>query len=357
MLTILGPRRVPAIPCPTHSTNSAISICTSVGFSQLHADQYHEALQRLKPDIAIIMADVITNQAPSLKRVEKSVGRTQAWLRDASEDIRAQQSSKNLPAIFAAIPPIDNAQQLLYLRDITEEYRPFLSGLALYSSTNVPELPSTLNDLPRFCLSDNESPHSVLSQLLLGVDLLCVPFVGSASDHGIALTFHFPGPNLVSNVLQPLGIDLWSSDHETSILPLSSSCNCFTCTRHHMAYLHHLLQAKEMLAWTLLQIHNLAIMDSFFEALRRSIGHGTLEEDAKAFNGKYEADLPLRSGAGPRTRGYQTKSTGGGEPRKNPKSWGRLEDAVQKIAGAELEIAIAEEDSKQLEDQGFGEKT
>ena len=74
------------------------------------------------------------------------------------------------------------------------------------------------------------------------------------------------------------------------------------------------------------------------------------------FNRAYVPDLPANTGAGPRVRGYQTKSTGGGEDKKNAKSWGRLDDATEKIAEAKSGIATPEGDSKQLEQQRFARK-
>lgn len=355
ILTILGPRRVPALSCPTHNTASAISVCTSVGFSQLGAHEYHDAVQILRPDIAVTMADVITAGAASVKRVEKSADRTHAWLRDASAEFSKRQSLSSLPPIFAALPPVDSVQQSLYLQDLSEEYSHLLSGIAVYSANTIIDIPRALISLPRMCLSNPESPHSILSEIALGADLLCVPFVASSSDHGIALTFDFPGQNLRKDVPQPLGVDLWSAVHQTSLLPLCLECDCFTCTRHHIAYIHHLLQAKEMLAWTLLQIHNLATMDRFFEACRRSIAEMTFEEDVKAFNHNYERELPAKTGMGPRVRGYQTMSVGGGEAKNNAKSWGRFDDAVEEMAdpvGHHDSLG----DSKQLANKGSANK-
>jgi queuine tRNA-ribosyltransferase accessory subunit len=356
VFTILGPRRVPALPCPGQNTNTGISICTSVGFSQLGAKEYHNAIRKLRPDVAITMADVITSEAASLKRVEKSADRTHAWLRDAVEDIGIHHSSSKSTAIFAAIPPVDNIQQSLYLQDLTDEFRSALSGLAVYTSRTVTDLPRGLSDLPRICLSPPQSPHAVLEEISRGIDLLPIPFVASSSDHGIALTFDFPTPKSTKDALQPLGVDLWTAGHETSLSPLSPDCSCFTCSRHHMAYVHHLLEVKEMLAWTLLQLHNHAIVDRFFEGIRKSISQGTFEVDVETFSRTYEADLPARTGLGPRIRGYQTKSVGGGEARKNAKSWGKLDDAAQKIAEADSGIATPDGDSSELDIHGFAEK-
>lgn len=327
-----------------------------MGFSQLGADDYHNAVQALRPDIAITMADVITTGVASVKRVEKSADRTHAWLRDASQVFRAQQNPSSLPAIFAAIPPVENIQQSLYLQDLAEEYRDLISGIALYSCKTAADLPQGLTDLPRLSLSDPASPHALLENMARGADLLTVPFIASSSDYGIALSFEFPGPTLDMDMPQPLGFDLWSPAHENSLSPLSSGCDCYTCTRHHSAYIHHLLHAKEMLAWTLLQIHNHAITDRLFKASRKSIANGTFEEDLKAFNRNHEAEMPVKTGLGPRIRGYQTKSVGGREAKKNTKAWGRLDDAAEKIAEPESGIATPGGDSKRLEDEGFAEK-
>jgi queuine tRNA-ribosyltransferase accessory subunit len=302
------------------------------------------------------MADVITSQGASVKRVEKSADRTHAWLRDASGGFLSGQHSSDATGVFAAIPPVENVQQSLYLQDLAEEYRMLLSGLAIYSPTTAAELPRALCDLPRICLSDPDSPHAVLNDIALGVDLVTTSFVTSSSNCGIALTFDFPGPNSENEAPRPLGYDLWKPGQESSLQPLSPDCDCFTCTSHHKAYVHHLLQAKEMLAWTLLQLHNHAIIDRFFATARKSIARGTFEEDVRTFNRNYEAALPESMGLGPRTRGYQTKSVGGGEAKKNEKSWGRLDDAAQKLAEAESGIATPEGDSEQLEVQGFADK-
>ena len=356
ILTILGPRRVPALPCPAHSTNSAIPICTSVGFSQLGADEYHDAVHNLRPDVAITMADVITSGTASLKRVEKSADRTHAWMRDAHAGFLSRRHPQSPTAVFAAIPPVDNVQQSLYLQDLAEEYHMLLSGLAIYSSRTALELPEGLADLPRICLSDSPSPHAVLNDIALGADLVTMSFITASSNHGIALTFDFTALSLESEALRPLGYDVWKSGLETSLEPLSPGCDCFTCTHHHKAYVHHLLQAKEMLAWTLLQLHNHAIMDRFFATARKSIAQGTFEEDVRAFNQNYEPELPANTGTGPRTRGYQTKSIGGGEAKKNEKSWGRLDGAAHKLAEGDLAIASAEGDPKQVGDHEFKDK-
>ena len=88
------------------------------------------------------------------------------------------------------------------------------------------------------------------------------------------------------------------------------------------------LNAHEMLAWTLLQIHNHAVVSAFFAGVRASLAAGpdVFERDCRAFHLRYEPDLPVGQGERPRARGYHYRSEGGDEGRNRP-AWGQL-DAV-----------------------------
>lgn len=301
---ILAPRRFPAIPCPPNNTDTSIAILTSVGFRQLEAHQYLESINKLKPDIAIGFADLVYGQPPGVKRRGKMVDRTHAYTQDALEtlygnSVPAEQKSKT--AYFAPVLPLDNAQQSIYLDDLQDEFHSRISGLALYESASLSYIPESLGDLPRLLLSQPGGPHDLLRDISLGADILTLPFVGECSDAGIALDFTFPAPsNTQASVPKVLGLDLGSSDHAKDTSTLSEGCECYACRNHHRAYFNHLLNAKEMAAWALLQMHNYHTMDLFFAGVRNSIQQGTFEEDAKSFNRAYVSQLPDRTGEGPR---------------------------------------------------------
>ena len=115
-----------------------------------------------------------------------------------------------------------------------------------------------------------------------------------------------------------------SQDHQVSLQPLREGCACYTCTRHHRAYLHHLLNAKEMLGWTLLQIHNHQVVSDFFAGIRSSIAAepSTFDENTQRFSRVYESEIPKGTGQRPRARGYHFKQEGG-QPRINRPAWGK----------------------------------
>lgn len=379
MPVILGPRRFPAIPCPPTNTETSIAVLSSFGFSQLSAHHYVEAVRTLRPDIAIGLADIVLGKPPGVKRRGKMVDRTHAFTHDALERLYGDtvgEEERSKAAYFAPVLPLENAQQSLYLDDLESEFRRHLSGLALYESASLTFIPESLFSLPRLLLSAPSSPHDVLRAISLGADLLTVPFVEASSDAGIALDFVFPAPSVSQDLSKPrpLGLDLWSSDHSANTGPLREGCGCYTCQQHHRAYIHHLLSAKEMTAWTLLQIHNHHIIDSFFTGVRESIQRDSFEEDAQAFHRVYTPSLPEHTGEGPRyvmnlpvevfnsydiffrLRGHQLPAAGPNQPRRMPRIYGRLDDAVQKFVESQSSIATPETDTDGLETHGFAEK-
>lgn len=308
-LLFLGPRRIPSVVCPPANTTMSISVMTSVGFRQLEADQYIQSIQRLRPDAVIGMADIVLGRKAGVKRRGKMVDRTHAYTRDATErlygdGVSAEDRSKT--AYFAPVLPLDNAEQTLYLDDLEDDLKQFVSGLALYESASLAIVPESLGNLPRLLLSEPATPQDVLREISLGADLLTIPFIAASSDAGLALDFTFPAPSSMTaqeegaTASRPLAIDLWLPTHATNKSSLSEGCQCYTCRNHHRAYLRHLLSAKEMLAWTLLQIHNYHTMDVFFSNIRESIIQGAFEQDVQAFEQTYESALPEPTGEGPR---------------------------------------------------------
>ncbi|KAF8851232.1 putative Queuine tRNA-ribosyltransferase-like protein [Acephala macrosclerotiorum] len=373
--TLLAPRRTPAVTAPVGNSNTAVSIFTSTGFQSISNKNYITYIQSLRPDIAIGLADVPYGAAPGSKRVAKMGDRTEKWL----SELLASKSEEQ--GVFAPILPIEFNDQAEYINYVSDEVVDQVSGLAFYDSNILPDIPATtaVARLPRLSLDEPSSPAQILHQISLGMDIFTIPFIGFATDAGIALTFRFPKP-LLSNLesedtsiptsngttLLPLGIDTWSPTLSTSLSPLLPSCTCYTCTSHHLAYIQHLLSAKEMLGWTLLCIHNHHLISQFFEDVRESLRRGTFEEDVRTFERCYESVLPEKSGQGPRVRGYHFKSEGPGEVKKNRAAWGNLGGGDEK-AGVESNGSLVQEEkldvglvpdekADELEEKGFAEK-
>lgn len=57
--------------------------------------------------------------------------------------------------------------------------------------------------------------------------------------------------------------------------PLQEGCGCYTCRHYSRAYLQHLVRAKELLAKTLMSIHNEYFIVGLVDQMRASIADGT----------------------------------------------------------------------------------
>jgi len=342
---VLGARRTPpvAAPAATPNTNSTIAICTSVGFRPLDANDFAARTEELGADMVVGLGDVPYGRALGSKRIEKAVARSEAWLRehvrvrrDKAED--AGDAGEGRGALFASLLPVTCAKQRDYVDFISQELVDDLQGLAVYDLATLEDVPETLHHFPRLGFTEPQTPQQVLQHITRGLDLVTIPFITTATDAGIALFFTFPAPTSTTesttpqsqptspNITQetprkkePLGHDLCSPHHATSLTPLTPNCPCYACTNHHRAYISHLLNAKEMLGWTLLQLHNHAVIDAFFSGVRYVLAEGVeiFEREVERFEMFYEDGLPERTGKGPRVRGYQYRSEGPGEKRRN----------------------------------------
>ncbi len=86
-----------------------------------------------------------------------------------------------------------------------------------------------------------------MAQLIsAGVDLICstVPFEKAAK--GVAIVDSSGANDLNLNDVANLGLGK----------AIDGSCICFTCRNHSRGYIHHLINTGEMLAATLITIHN-----------------------------------------------------------------------------------------------------
>lgn len=350
-LLLMGPRRHPPVPARTANTNTSIAIQTSLGFSTLESDDYADAIQKLRPDIILGLADYEFLKRPGVKRLEKMGDRTLTWTQEMVAGLTDDAGGSPITALFAPMLPIEAGQQSYYLNALKEDIADQISGWTLFDPASVDAIPADMRHLPRLALTEVYGPHDMLDQIALGIDAFIPYFVGEATDAGISLSFAFPSTKRPKDGKHlSLGLDMWSETHASDLAPLVEDCDCHACKNHHRAFIRHLLDAKEMLAWVLLQIHNYHVMDFFFHGVRQSISDGTFASNRDVFKKSYERELPASTGQGPRwaeprmkpknrvlidcrLRGYQVKS-GTAEPRRNPQVYRPLEDATERLADA-----------------------
>lgn len=71
-----------------------------------------------------------------------------------------------------------------------------------------------------------------------------------------------------------VGGDRWNlknAKYKRDFTPIDPSCACYTCSNFSRAYISHLLRAQEILAYTLISIHNITELVRFSDRMRQAI--------------------------------------------------------------------------------------
>ena len=74
-----------------------------------------------------------------------------------------------------------------------------------------------------------------------------------------------------------------NSEHKNSTKPIDENCDSYTNRNFSRAYLHHLDKCNEILASTLMSIHNLAYFHKLMSDIRKSLEENKFEEFLDSF--------------------------------------------------------------------------
>ena len=117
---------------------------------------------------------------------------------------------------------------------------------------------------PRYLMGVG-TPEDLINGVLRGVDIFdCVLPPRLARHH---------------SAFAPEGrLNMMNATFARDERPLDESCDCYACKTFSRAYIRHLIMARELLAGTLLSIHNLRALIRLMENIRVYIADGTFEE-------------------------------------------------------------------------------
>lgn len=125
-------------------------------------------------------------------------------------------------------------------------------------------------DKPRYLMGVG-TPEDLVNGVKRGVDIFDCVLPTRLARHNAALTYYGKRLNIIN------------ARYARDEAPLEAGCGCYTCQHFSRAYLRHLSIAKEMLAATLLSIHNLHILIQLTQDIRTSIFEGNFDEFSKNF--------------------------------------------------------------------------
>ncbi|SRR5581483_12210326 len=124
----------------------------------------------------------------------------------------------------------------------------------------IPHLPE---NKPRYLMGVG-TPEDLINGVARGIDIFdCVLPTRLARHH---------------SAFAPEGrLNLMNAAFTRDERPIDETCDCYTCKTFTRAYLRHLIVAKELLAGTLISIHNLRALIRLMEQIRVYIADGSFE--------------------------------------------------------------------------------
>jgi len=116
---------------------------------------------------------------------------------------------------------------------------------------------------PRYLMGVG-TPEDLINGVLRGIDIFdCVLPTRLARHH---------------SAFAPEGrLNLMNATFARDEGPIDETCDCYSCKTFTRAYIRHLIVAKELLAGTLLSIHNLRALIRLMEQIRTYIANGSFE--------------------------------------------------------------------------------
>ena len=128
-------------------------------------------------------------------------------------------------------------------------------------------------DKPRYLMGVGD-PIDIIEGVIRGIDMFDCVLPTRIARHGNAFTHQGK-------------MNLKNAKYKEDFNHIEDNCDCYTCKHYSRAYIRHLLMCDEMLAGTLLSIHNIRFLIKLTEDIREHIKDDTLLEFKEEFIKEY----------------------------------------------------------------------
>jgi len=126
---------------------------------------------------------------------------------------------------------------------------------------------------PRYLMGVG-TPIDIVNGVIRGIDIFDCVLPTRLARHHAAMTKY-------------TRLNMSNAKYIDDSSPIDPQCTCYTCQNYSRAYLRHLVVAKEMLAATLLSIHNIHILTQITNELREAIKQQNIDEYVSNFIANY----------------------------------------------------------------------
>ncbi|KAH7297838.1 hypothetical protein KP509_25G014700 [Ceratopteris richardii] len=244
-----------------------------------------DVINAMQPDIWASLPDEVPSWVTH-KRNKQSVERTLNWL-DSCISLKKDGMESGLGCIVGgnSVEERGFCAQEVAKRDVSGFC---LSGFGLGESAEergllLEAIMKNLPDEKARQISGLDLPEEVLQAVSAGIDVFDSTYPHSLTMSGLAMVFPLDMEECLSGRTSENANDVGSDftkinlravAYRNDTSPILESCRCYTCSKHTKAYINHLLNTHEMLAQTLLDIHNTHHYMNFFQAIRNAIQGG-----------------------------------------------------------------------------------
>lgn len=129
-------------------------------------------------------------------------------------------------------------------------------------------------DKPRYFMGMG-SPEDIFEGVARGVDIFDSALPTRVARNGALFT--------------RLGrVNIGNAAYSQMEQPIDPDCDCYTCRTFPAAYLHHLFNCQELLAYRLATIHNLTFISNLMHKIRGAIQNGTFNSFKDEFLASYQ---------------------------------------------------------------------
>ncbi|KAJ8544504.1 hypothetical protein ON010_g11762 [Phytophthora cinnamomi] len=271
---------------------------TSGGRRTVSIEEFMQAAELLQPELVVPLADEIP--------VEKGRNRHRAAVQTSLDWLDACQALNSSGTPICGVV-VGGNDQMLRQMSATETCKReiqaiLLSGLGSCSDKAkrlglidaiVSEI--TPASLPRVVTGIGH-PLDVLETVDRGIDAFVSPYPATVTKAGSALIYWISdeedggsaGERNAERERSGGVLHLREKRFATDFGPLMAGCDCFACQKYTRAYIHHLLNVREMLGDILLYLHNLQHHYRFFRQIRTSINTDRFEAYHTDFATRFE---------------------------------------------------------------------
>jgi queuine tRNA-ribosyltransferase len=136
-------------------------------------------------------------------------------------------------------------------------------------------------DKPRYLMGVG-SPEDIVESVARGCDIFDSALPTRVARNGALFTWQGR-------------VNITNAAYSQMEQPVVGGCNCYTCRHFSAAYLHHLFNAGELLAYRLATIHNLSFIAGLMDKIRSAIADGAFAAFKDDFLSNYQpTDEPTR---------------------------------------------------------------